>query len=498
MSLEEFRGIINNMGKYLLKIVFFNGGESLVHKDAYKMIRYAYDNSAADIDITTNMSFKVSDQDMKTLARCCNTVNVCLDGVTQETHEKNRVGGSFKKAYDNMLRLKEIVDSVDGRCTVGWNFIPFSHNEHEIEAAMQMADEAGVYFVLVPPLVIDESWLPKNPALWRSHDSNRGGEQFADISASPDETHSSIEIQGQSFESGEGKQPCSMLYGATVINWDLQITHCCNSQEKKIPVVRSSDFMDTYNGDRYLEIRENGCASCTKSLFRDQNGTVDASGLDMLQGILSRLDQLSPEVRVEYTRYSEGQFLNMISRGQYKGYVFTKYMTAGIDEFPFIDTLGSHSPVQRLFLAAAAMSAKISVNAYQSLAVTDEAIVDDEAYSVAVYTLSILMFLELVESLANEGTPTDDAISALGILPGVIQGFQELNGYTGGLQEGQQALMALQSKCGEKVDEIRGKLMDALLIAGKMCMLSKAWKAPEPEIVASSLGNVAGAIHRFH
>ncbi len=487
--MADFHYVIDNLGKYLFKIVFYNGGESLIHKDAYRMIRHAYENSPADIDITTNMSFKVTDKDMATLAECCNTVNVCLDGVTQETHEKNRVGGSFEKAYNNMLRLKGIVDDIGGRCTVGWNFIPFLHNEREIEAAMKMAEEAGVYFVLVPPLVTDYSWLPSNPIFWRSHSSNRKGQQFKEVEIDCQDNETTMEAMTRSLAAGyeDGAQPCSMLYGATVINWDLSMVPCCNAQEGIIEMARTADFLDTYNGEKYSRLRENGCATCTKSLFRDQNGTVDACALDLLKGILPRLDQFRSNVRAEFQRYSEGQFLDILSRGTYKGYIFTKYMTLAKGRYPFIDDLGSFSPAENLFLAAAAIAAETALSAARVLIDTEPADFDFPALSVASHAFSILAFLVIEEFLVKEGTPSERAMSFLSIAPRILQEIPQLKEDSAGLQKGHEVLMDMQSSSGPRTDQIRKKLQDALLTAGKMSVLSRQWKAPDRQASLSIL-----------
>ena len=73
-------------------------------------------------------------------------IRFSVDGASEETYQKNRVGGEFAKVVRNMRKM---VDAVRGGPTrLEWQFLPMRNNEHEVETARAMAKDIGINFLL--------------------------------------------------------------------------------------------------------------------------------------------------------------------------------------------------------------------------------------------------------------------------------------------------------------------------------------------------------------
>jgi MoaA/NifB/PqqE/SkfB family radical SAM enzyme len=231
MDFDDFKRIIDEVGQYLYYLVLFRGGESFMNKRFLNMVEYAYENTGAKMNISTNFSFGLSDTQLEIIAQCFSLVDVCLDGVTQETHSQNRIGSQYDKVFQNLLKLREKVHDLNSECYIRWRFVVFKFNEHEIENAQQIADDLGIELVLVKAFVPEKSWLPENKELWREDYIEKQEEVKKEISEadSSEEPAPSIIQMQQDGSKNESTSPiiqpqerfishrknCIWLYGAT-------------------------------------------------------------------------------------------------------------------------------------------------------------------------------------------------------------------------------------------------------------------------------------------
>ena len=92
---------------------------------------------------------------------------VAIDGTSQETYERYRVGGRLADVLANVRTLRRVQDELgDRRTEVRWKFVVNRHNEHELEAARSMARELGMTFQAVTiwtPPERQKEWLPTVP-----------------------------------------------------------------------------------------------------------------------------------------------------------------------------------------------------------------------------------------------------------------------------------------------------------------------------------------------
>lgn len=126
-----------------LKTVHFEGdrGDPVMHPDLIKFVQFF--SFVPDIQIVTNGSIQNNNW-WKTLATYKNvTVTFSIDGL-EDTNHFYRIGISFKKIIDNATTY------INNGGNAIWKCILFKHNQHQIEAVKQYANDlkfTSVFFV---------------------------------------------------------------------------------------------------------------------------------------------------------------------------------------------------------------------------------------------------------------------------------------------------------------------------------------------------------------
>lgn len=129
----KFSRILENLNSISLCGTF---GEPTLHPKLIEIIDYFHNNSLAKITTDSNGSthdeswwYKLGGKNIE--------LRFAIDGVSEETFSKYRIGTSFAKVIQNVSSY------VKGGGKAEWHFVVFEHNESEIEQAKTMAKEIG-------------------------------------------------------------------------------------------------------------------------------------------------------------------------------------------------------------------------------------------------------------------------------------------------------------------------------------------------------------------
>lgn len=240
MSIDTFKEILEKFSRYAFRMHFSLWGEPLLHKELPQMVSLT-EKSGMGTEISTNLSINLSDIYISKLIKAgLSWLIVSIDGASAESYSKYRVNGNYSLVLSNLRRFVQLKKEI-GYVTpfIEWQYIPFRHNEHEIETVVQEAKDVGVdYLRLKPPRCtynegpneLPDNWLPSLASLQYMIPNNRN--YLHDMH-------------------------CPFLWRWVNINWDSSISPCCETYEIKddLANLHDKDFSLIWNGASFIKSR---------------------------------------------------------------------------------------------------------------------------------------------------------------------------------------------------------------------------------------------------
>lgn len=145
LKLNQIDEILEKYGDTLIRIWLSLWGEPLLNKQLPELIAKCKRHDIWVL-ISSNMSIPLKDDMIDALvASGLDSINLSIDGATQETYEKYRRGGSLELVLDNARRFvaaKRRLKSATPHLI--WRYLDFPWTRHEIDAARQLAMDIGV------------------------------------------------------------------------------------------------------------------------------------------------------------------------------------------------------------------------------------------------------------------------------------------------------------------------------------------------------------------
>ncbi len=123
-----------------------NSGEVFLNPDLPELLRAAADRGVATrIAEGVNLN-DASNEALEALVKFrVLALRVAMDGVTQETYAKYRIGGVLMKVLANVTRINAFKKEYGSdRPRLILQFVPFGHNEHELGKAVVLARMMGM------------------------------------------------------------------------------------------------------------------------------------------------------------------------------------------------------------------------------------------------------------------------------------------------------------------------------------------------------------------
>ncbi len=146
---ELYKKIIDQSADTLCYLMLYFQGEPFLAPDMCNLIAYARQKN-----IYTVTSTNAQNIDQTLAEQICrsglNKIIISLDGVTQNTYAKYRVGGQINKVFDALKYINNIKKTLQTSTpAIELQFIVFRHNEHEIALFKQMAKTFDVQKVTI-------------------------------------------------------------------------------------------------------------------------------------------------------------------------------------------------------------------------------------------------------------------------------------------------------------------------------------------------------------
>ena len=176
LKMETFKKYIDEVGDYLLLIIFWNWGEPFLNPAAPEMIRYATDKGIL-VHSSTNGNVPFSLELVERIVKSnLTSLIVAVDGATQETYQKYRIGGDLETVKKNIRLIQETkkrLNSPYPRVTV--RFVAMQHNEEQRKQVEDLARELDADYFATKSVDmpvprgehLDEKFRPEDESLRR-------------------------------------------------------------------------------------------------------------------------------------------------------------------------------------------------------------------------------------------------------------------------------------------------------------------------------------------
>lgn len=156
----DFKSFVDKYPNFK-RIELSNYGELFLNPELEEIIRYAH---SKNIHLMANNGVNLNNASKTILENIVKyqfkNITVSLDGAINDTYTIYRQGGDFNTVIENIRKInyyKEIYRSEFPK--LGWQFVIFGHNEHELPIAQKMAKHLNMEF---KPILNywDESYSP--------------------------------------------------------------------------------------------------------------------------------------------------------------------------------------------------------------------------------------------------------------------------------------------------------------------------------------------------
>jgi len=288
MTFDSFKAIVDQVGNFAYSLELYSWGEPLLNEALFEMVRYAQNEKLLSVHLSTNLQYFPEGCAERLVQSGLEWLIVSLDGATQDTYERYRVGGSFDKVIDNIRKIvatKRNLNSLNPFVDI--RFLVMRHNEHEISSLKKIARELEVDHLEIAPVMVNikddrevERWLPEDESL-SCYDYKRRTKKVL-------------------------LKNCSLSWNAVSIGWDGSVTPCCHlyHESSDFGNLMQDSFRNIWNNELYRKSRSilnhlrassgdplTACKLCLKPYLMSKN----KSEIDLVNESLTNKLRLIPE-----------------------------------------------------------------------------------------------------------------------------------------------------------------------------------------------------------
>jgi radical SAM protein with 4Fe4S-binding SPASM domain len=172
IEMDLYKKIINDSYKELIYLMLYFQGEPFLHPDFFNMLSYAKSKNIYTAT-STNAHFLDMDNAKMVVDSGLDRIIISIDGITQKSYAKYRVGGKLDKVLEGTRNLVKAKKELKSKSPfIIFQFVVFRSNEHEVEGLQQLAKEIGVDKVQIKSaqfynLSLENDLIPINPKYLR-------------------------------------------------------------------------------------------------------------------------------------------------------------------------------------------------------------------------------------------------------------------------------------------------------------------------------------------
>lgn len=257
LDLPLYRKIIDELHGELMYLILYFQGEPFLNKNFLEFVKYAASKNVYTAT-SSNGHYFTDEMARATVESGLDRLIISMDGITQETYQKYRVGGNLEKVLAGTERLvywkKKLGKSTPN---IIWQFIAFKHNEHQIPELKRRAKELGVDELGIKTAQIydyqhTDDLIPEDEALSRYKKTDQG-----------------YVIKNELLNQ------CWRMWRGSVITWDGLVVPCCFDKDAthRFGDVSTDSFAKVWKSDLYNNFRSailrsrkeiDICTNCTE------------------------------------------------------------------------------------------------------------------------------------------------------------------------------------------------------------------------------------------
>jgi radical SAM protein with 4Fe4S-binding SPASM domain len=232
-DMELYRKFILENRKTLTNIILHFQGEPLMCQQLGEMIAFARQNRIHTM-FSTNGQLLAQNIDLIRNAHP-DRIIVSLDGLSDETYTKYRVGGNLQNVFNGLEKLSQL--PAKERPYIELQFLVFSHNEHEIPELKNLKKKYHIDKITLKSAQIYENsqvdFLPENKNFSRYEVSETGN-----------------------FKLKKGiRNQCKRLIFGTVVCFDGRVVSCCfdKDADHELGNIASQSLHEIRNSKKYID-----------------------------------------------------------------------------------------------------------------------------------------------------------------------------------------------------------------------------------------------------
>ena len=238
---EEFKGLIDDMERYLLFLVIWDRGEPLMNPELPAMVRYAAERDIKAVTGTNGHFFKHEDYMAELLKSGLSTLIVAIDSVSADNYEAYRKRGDLTEVLNGVEKLIELKKKVKSNTLINLRMVVMKQNEHEVDKTRRYARAIGADCFTVKTLnpscglaALDSELVPENPKYRR------------------------FTYKKDTLERISVDRTCMRVWTMSNIFSNGEVVPCCYDYrgDLKVGNVLERSFTEIWNSQAYRELRK--------------------------------------------------------------------------------------------------------------------------------------------------------------------------------------------------------------------------------------------------
>jgi radical SAM protein with 4Fe4S-binding SPASM domain len=257
LDLNLYKKILDEIHPELVWLILYFQGEPFLNKNFLEFVKYAATKNVYTAT-SSNAHYFTDEMAKATVQSGLDRLIISIDGTSQDTYGKYRIGGKIEKVIEgtqNLLKWKKELGVKTPH--IIWQFIAFKHNEHQIPEIKKLAkeigvDELGIKTAQIYDYQTSDEFIPENEKLSRYSKTDDG-----------------YKIKNKLLNQ------CWRMWRGSVITWDGLVVPCCFDKDAthRFGNVSKQTFKEVWKGEQYNNFRNailksrkeiDICTNCTE------------------------------------------------------------------------------------------------------------------------------------------------------------------------------------------------------------------------------------------